>query len=123
MTERRALVVDDDVHIRHVLREMLPDEGYVVREAADGLSALEALATWTPTVIILDLMMPVMDGREFRAGQRALDRAVDVPVVVLSASRQIRATDDLDAAAVIPKPFDLAEMLQIVESVQNPLAS
>jgi len=102
---------------------MLPDEGYVVREAADGLSALEALATWTPTVIILDLMMPVMDGREFRAGQRALDRAVDVPVVVLSASRQIRATDDLDAAAVIPKPFDLAEMLQIVESVQNPLAS
>lgn len=112
-------MVDDDLNIRVVLREILTDEGYEVREAPDGLVALETLATWTPTVIILDLMMPVMDGQEFRTKQRQLDRATNVPLVVLSASRHIGMADDLDPAAVIAKPFDLTEMLDVIGSVHD----
>jgi CheY-like chemotaxis protein len=84
-----VLLIEDDVHVRHVVAEALADEGYAVREAADGRAALEQLATWRPDVILLDLMMPGLDGRAFRAEQRARGLAADAPLVVLSASRHV----------------------------------
>ena len=112
----RVLVVDDDALIRETLATALSDEGYSVRVAADGQAALETLDEWLPDLIVLDLMMPVMDGHAFRDAQRALGNAADIPVIVLSAAHNIQArASNLDAAAVFPKPFDLSTLLDAIE--------
>ena len=72
MRGRRVLVVDDDLSIQGFLAEALADEGYGVRTAANGREALAILREWRPDLILLDLMMPEMDGWEFRGEQRAL---------------------------------------------------
>jgi CheY-like chemotaxis protein len=113
---RRVLVVEDDAVVRGLLVESLRFEGYEVRAAADGAAALAVLGRWVPDLILLDLMMPGMDGRAFRDGQRALAAAREVPLVVVSASRDLaRAAEALDPAAVVPKPFDLDALLSTVE--------
>jgi two-component system, chemotaxis family, chemotaxis protein CheY len=118
MTATSILIIEDDPAIRHVLREALSDEGYRVAEATNGQEGLDALAAShpdAPHAIVLDLMMPVMDGWRFRAEQRQRDLAPDTPVIVLSASRRaISAVADLDASLVIPKPFDLDELLSAI---------
>jgi|SRR5579871_6516156 len=113
---RSVLLVEDDEGIRHVVAEVLTVEGYEVRQAEDGRGALAALTDWSPDVILLDLMMPGMDGWQFRAEQRARNCALDVPLIVLSASRRAGdAIEDLGAVAVIPKPFDLDALLEVVD--------
>ena len=98
---RHVLVVEDDPVIRQVLPESLEGEGYLVREAQNGRQALDLLDGWRPDVIVLDLMMPVMDGWAFRAEQRARGLGAHVPVVVLSASRHAHASaEQLGAAAL-----------------------
>ena len=79
----RVLVVDDDVVIRETLATALCDEGYSVRCAEDGRVALDTLAAWRPDVIVLDLMMPVMDGHAFLAAKAALESAARIPVIIL----------------------------------------
>ena len=112
----RILVVDDDALIRDTLATALSDEGYAVRVAPDGQAALETLDEWLPDLILLDLMMPVMDGHTFRAAQRTLSKAAHIPVVVLSAAHNVHArVYGLGAAAVLPKPFDLGNLLDVVE--------
>jgi CheY-like chemotaxis protein len=117
MSDKSVLVVDDDAAIRNVLVEALGDEGYEVREASDGKMALERLADWTPTAIILDLMMPVMDGWQFREQQKTLDYARDIPVIILTAIRNLADLRVLGAAAVIRKPFDLKEVLRVLGTI------
>jgi DNA-binding response OmpR family regulator len=113
-----VLLIEDDESVRHVVVEALADEGYLVREAADGRAALALLAAWQPDVILLDLMMPGLDGRAFRAEQRRLTAVADVPLVVLSASRHAPAAGvELGAAAVIAKPFDLTELIATIDRV------
>jgi two-component system, chemotaxis family, chemotaxis protein CheY len=107
-TQSRVLVVDDDPGIRDILGSALQDDGYEVREAVHGADALEVLAEWPPDVILLDLMMPVMDGWTFRARQLELAGASHIPVVVLSAAHEAtRQARIMGAAAVMAKPFDL----------------
>ena len=115
----RVLVVEDDDQIATILEETLRDEGYQVRRAPNGQEGLAALERWTPHVIILDLMMPTMDGQSFRAAQRALAPAVaEVPVIVLSGARNARAqAEALAAVAAIAKPFELDEVLRTVDRV------
>ena len=115
----RVLVVEDDDQIATILEETLRDEGYEVRRAPNGQEGLAALERWTPHVIILDLMMPTMDGQSFRAAQRALAPAVaEVPVIVLSGARNARAqAEALAAVAAIAKPFELDEVLRTVDRV------
>lgn len=109
---RRILVVDDDPSIQGFLAEALTDEGYEVRTAANGREALTILREWRPDLILLDLMMPEMDGWAFRGEQRAMPGVSDVPVIVLSAARDLNAkTRDLDPAEVFSKPFDLEALL------------
>jgi CheY-like chemotaxis protein len=121
----RVLVVDDDLLIRDTLATALADEGYSVRVAGDGKEALETLDEWLPDLIVLDLMMPVMDGHAFRAEQRARNQAADIPVIVLSAAHNVQArASNLGAAAVFPKPFDLGTLLDAVErTVRQPPAA
>jgi DNA-binding response OmpR family regulator len=113
----RVLVVDDDELIRDTLATALTDEGYVVRVAGDGRAALHTLGEWRPDLIVLDLMMPVMDGRAFRAAQRSAAVTANIPVIVLSAAHNVHVrAAELEAAAVFPKPFDLGALLDAVES-------
>ncbi len=115
-TPKRVLVVDDEPSVAQVIVDALADEGYEVRWAANGREALAALGAWLPDLIVLDLMMPVMDGRAFRAAQRCLSgAAAQVPVLVLSGMREARATAEaLNAAAVLTKPFDLDDLVATV---------
>jgi hypothetical protein len=84
-TERNALVVDDKAENRELLRRALENEDWQVSEAENGRVALEQLADQTPSLILLDLMMPVMDGFEFVMEMRKLDVLNAVPIVVVTA--------------------------------------
>jgi CheY-like chemotaxis protein len=96
--------------------EALLFEGYEVRAATDGAAALATIEGWVPHVIVLDLMMPVMDGWAFREAQRQRASVRDVPVVILSASRDLgRAAEALRPAAVLAKPFDVDALLTAVD--------
>lgn len=118
---RRVLVVDDDDFIRGSLTEALGDEGYEIRGAAHGQEALAVLTDWRPDVILLDLMMPVMDGWTFRTEQQKDPAHAQIPVIVLSATRDLRQhAESLNAAAAFLKPFDLNELLATIETVGNP---
>jgi two-component system response regulator MprA len=112
----RVLVVDDQEAIRDTLQTALDDEGYTVECAANGREALDILARSKPCVILLDLMMPVMDGWAFcEAQRRSGDRT---PVVLLSAAGRLdEQAQELCAAAFIPKPFDLDRVISTIEKV------
>jgi CheY-like chemotaxis protein len=117
-TERRALVVEDDDDIRDVVSMLLTVLGFEVREAPNGHEALDILrGGWIPSLIVLDLMMPVMNGWAFRAEQRKIAGAAKVPVIVLSARRppfrEVEA-NDFQVAEILPKPFELDTFLDAV---------
>ena len=108
----RVLIVDDDDVIRNLLGELLDGEGYAVEAAANGKEALAVLQRWRPDTILLDLMMPKMDGWRFRAEQQRQADVADVPVVILSAAHELeRHAATLGAAAVVRKPFELDILL------------
>jgi DNA-binding response OmpR family regulator len=112
----RVLVVDDDALIRDTLATALGDEGYAVRVASDGRAALDTMGHWRPDVIVLDLMMPVMDGPAFRAAQRSATDTALIPVIILSAAHEVKArAATLDPAAVFAKPFDLGDLIDAIE--------
>lgn len=112
----RVLVVDDDPDLRQLLTIALADEGYDVRAAPNGRAALDLLEAWQPRLIVLDLMMPELDGWAFRAEQLATPGAADVPVIVLSAAREVKP-EVLRPAAFVPKPFNLEQLLDTVTAV------
>lgn len=113
---RRVLIVEDEDAIGEIVSDALALEGYDVRRARDGQEAMRILGTWLPHLILLDLMMPVMDGRTFRAAQRQLDGdAARVPVIVLSAAREARAqAEEIGAVEALSKPFDLEQVIASV---------
>jgi CheY-like chemotaxis protein len=113
---RRILVVEDEDTIGQVVTDVLTLEGYEVRRAWNGREALDILHCWLPRLILLDLMMPVMDGWAFRAAQRQIDGdAAQVPVVVLSGAREVRArAAELGAVEALSKPFDLNQVVAAV---------
>jgi CheY-like chemotaxis protein len=110
---RRVLVVEDDGLIRESLIEALEDHGYQVTAAANGRDALDLLAAPPlPDLILLDLMMPVMDGRAFREEQRRDPALAAIPVVVLSAASDVvRAGAEMGVAGVLRKPVTLRVLL------------
>ena len=109
--ERIVLVVDDDPDILQTLALCLSTEGYGVLMAANGKEALDLLRQEKPACILLDLMMPVMDGWQFvsELDQRGWRRA---PLLILSADRSVQGhASKLHADAYLAKPFDLDELL------------
>ena len=112
---RRVLVVDDDPDIRELLVAALADDGFVSESARNGREALDVLDHFDADVIVLDLMMPVMDGWTFAA--RMKERR-SIPIVVLSAAADLtRQADSVGAADVVPKPFDLETLLPTIARV------
>ena len=110
---KTILIVEDDEDVREMLATTLELEGTEVVTAANGLEAYHLARLHHPKLIVLDLMMPVMDGWEFRRRQRGDPQLAGVPVVVLSALDQSRAAD-LDGAAFLKKPLDFDRLLELV---------
>jgi CheY-like chemotaxis protein len=115
--DRTVLVVDDDVNFREILKQILSLEGYRVTSAATGAEALEVLqGVSSPCVILLDLMMPVMDGSQFRREQARDPALAEIPVVVVSAASNVpQKAAALGAAGYIQKPVDLDNLLSTVQ--------
>ena len=113
----RVLVVEDDEGLRESIAHLLRDEGFEVETAGNGREALELLRRTSvlPSVVLLDLMMPVMDGWTFRTEQLADPRLAAIPVVVLSATHDLsRCAGDLHVEAVLPKPLNPSRLLDAV---------
>jgi DNA-binding response OmpR family regulator len=109
---KSILVVEDDADIRETVALALREAGYRVACAENGEAALAALGRELPRLVLLDLMMPVMDGWEFRGRQRAMPGARDVPVVILSAGGQVeKKAQNLQAAGWLRKPVRLETLL------------
>ncbi len=109
-----VLIVEDDADLREMMAQLLSLEGFQAAAVANGREALEYLdGSHKPQVILLDLMMPVMDGWEFRRKQQANPALASVPVIILSALDQARA-GNLDATAFLKKPLDFDHLLALV---------
>jgi two-component system, chemotaxis family, chemotaxis protein CheY len=111
----RVLVVDDDAEIRQIVKDVLEEAGCEValaREGREALNILRAAGAPRPCLILLDLMMPVMDGYEFREEQLRDSALAEIPVVMFTAS----GTSVRLEGEVLRKPFRLDRLLTIVES-------
>jgi len=114
----RVLAVEDDNELREFYGTILREEGHQVRLARNGLEGLHHL-DWAPDLILLDLMMPVMDGYEFLRRLRESPKGASVPVLVLSAALPPGRATLRGAQAVLWKPFDFDRMLRTIEMYGN----
>jgi DNA-binding response OmpR family regulator len=117
MANPRILVVDDDHVIQQLLKVNLELEGYVVEVAKDGEDALHQVATFRPDLILLDIMMPRLDGWEVCRRLKEDPLTAGVPIVLLSARAQdtdVERGDELGVAAYVTKPFDPIQLLDLV---------
>ena len=120
--DRLVLIVDDDPDILQTLGLCLSTEGYRVLMAANGEEALEVLKSERPHVILLDLMMPVMDGWQFVAEMDARGQR-GAPLLILSADRAVQGhAGNLRASGHLAKPFDLDKVLETVSHLIGPPA-
>ena len=112
------LIIEDDEGVGPSIAHLLRDEGYDVEVAFDGRAALDRLRRDPlPSLILLDLMMPVMDGIEFRVRQLADARMARVPVIVMSARPDVAAlAGTLLVADFLSKPMNFEELLHIVQN-------
>jgi CheY-like chemotaxis protein len=118
-SDKRVLIVEDAADIRFLLKSLFETEGFVVDQAANGQEALEFLRSTDslPALILLDLMMPVMDGYEFRSKQEAEPRLANIPVVVMTADGDISARrSSMRAREYLKKPVDINRLLSIARS-------
>ncbi|MDQ6670069.1 MAG: response regulator [Chloroflexota bacterium] len=112
------LIVDDDPAIRDVVTDILEMSDYRVKTASNGAEALADIRLDRPAAVLLDLMMPGMDGWEFLRHYRREGRAASVPVVIMSAARDASAlAGQLGVQAFLSKPFEIQAILDIVGSV------
>ena len=118
-TRATILLAEDNSDTREAIAQVLAVEGYTVITAVHGKQALEQLqAGLRPALILLDLMMPVMDGWEFRKAQLGEPALAAIPVVLISAHDEVaRAGTALHAAGVVRKPVDIEEMLRTIEAL------
>ena len=119
MARKTILIVEDDPYICSSLKEFFEENEYQVFVALNGLEALNILKTSiTPSLILLDLMMPVMDGFQFRENQLADQNLKHIPVVVMSADGNLGEKNAKTTAhEYIKKPFDIFNLLTIVEKI------
>lgn len=120
-TRARVLVVDDDVALARMLRILFQSEGFDVVVAHDGQQALDQVVHQTPDLVVLDLQMPVLDGRGFFREFR--QRGYRSPVLLLSAYNSEATRDELGADAAFNKPCDPEAVIAIAHSLIKEQAS
>jgi DNA-binding response OmpR family regulator len=114
-SEAYVLVVDDDPAIRGLVADALREEGYAVDLAAHGREALEAMRARRPATVVLDLMMPTMDGFTFMEACHHEQLCDNVPIVVISAVHDaLQRIKEVPVHACIAKPFDLDELIRTI---------
>jgi CheY-like chemotaxis protein len=118
LSTKSILVIEDDVDIREALIGILRDEGYLADGVGNGLEGLDHLRAprrAPPAVILLDLMMPVMNGWQFRAEQQQDPALAQIPVIVISADASVKQKSEaLSAAGYLKKPIELESLLRLI---------
>ncbi|MBC8133265.1 MAG: response regulator [Deltaproteobacteria bacterium] len=125
MPAPEILLVEDDRDIREAMAEVLEQEGYVVSLAKTGLDAVQHLETCRalPAAILLDLMMPIMDGWEFSSVKQGNPQWATVPIVIVSADANVSEKGQaVRAVAHLRKPIDIDQLLGILLTVVTPPA-
>lgn len=113
--ERRILVVDDDVPILEAISDLLRSEGYVVREEPESERAVQSAREFQPDLVLLDLMMPTLDGLAVAHGLRNEPQTSEVPLVLMTASPDAqRVATQMDATSFLCKPFSARALLRAV---------
>ena len=110
----RILIAEDDPTIAEMIQDVLSDEGYTVAHARDGLDALERINRERYALLIADLMMPRMDGRGLRAALANNPDTASLPVILMSATSNLLASDRTSFAGVLAKPFHLDVLSELV---------
>jgi CheY-like chemotaxis protein len=111
-----VLLVDDDPDIRQAIAEVLEDEGYDCMVAEHGVDALESLGRRTPSLLLVDLLMPVMNGVELIERVRSDARWSDLPIVVMTAAGERIIGVELESlnVSILTKPVDIATLAQVL---------
>ncbi|MBM2810854.1 MAG: hypothetical protein HW416_1613 [Chloroflexi bacterium] len=113
----RILVADDDTAIREVLTVALELEGYEVSAARDGMAALDVVESFAPDVIVVDMQMPIMGGRDFAEAYHSRP-GPHAPIIALTGSCDPKTSaEEVGAYAFMPKPFELNDLLAIVTQI------
>ncbi|MFA5103754.1 MAG: response regulator [Candidatus Margulisiibacteriota bacterium] len=117
---KKILVIDDEKDIVDIVKEILKNEGYIVETAFDGEEGLRKVVDTKPDLVVVDIMMPKMDGYEFVRRMKEDQSVASIPVIFLTAKDQ--TTDrykglSLGVAAYIVKLFDLDELRETVREV------
>jgi CheY-like chemotaxis protein len=114
-----VLVVEDEVDVAEVLKFVLESDGYGVTLAGNGREALERLAEMRPDLVVTDMMMPYVGGRELARAIAADERYRTIPIIAMTAApNSIRPTDPF--VAVVHKPFDLEMFVRLVRRFAAP---
>ncbi len=110
---KSVLIVDDEADIAEILNALLANEGFRVRTAGDGREALALIADERPDVILLDVMMPVMDGREMCRALKSAEATASIPIVIMSAGSAI-SREECAYDALLRKPFDFDALVATI---------
>ena len=121
MGKEKILIVDDDLNISRLLKFKLSKEGYETLEAHDGEKALMKAISFEPNLILLDIMMPKMNGWEVNRELKKHSKLREVPVIMVTAvdqlSEQLKSLDAENIKDYITKPFDFLELINTVKRV------
>lgn len=121
MAKKKILVVDDSITIVTIIRDLLQKEGYEVEEAFNGVMALEKVETWKPDLLLLDIVMPDMDGytvlRQLRRNAKAGDPNY-LPVIIVTTRDKMQELFELEGIeGFIVKPFTRSELISKAKEV------
>jgi CheY-like chemotaxis protein len=114
---KTILIVEDELILTEVLSAVLEDAGYHVVTVGDGRAGLAALPTVRPDLVLCDVMMPVMDGREMCRRMQADPTFHAIPLVLMTAAPGAVSLVDCEYAALIRKPFDLDRLLDLINAL------
>jgi len=120
MSGKKVLVVDDEIHIVHVVAIKLRNNGYEVVTAGNGAEAFELACEEKPDIIVTDYQMPVMSGLEFVEKLRSSEATRDIPVIMLTARSfavDDKQKEDLGISQCVSKPFSPKELLENIEDI------
>jgi len=119
---RKILIVDDDVDIRELLAELLEIRGFDVATAGNGREAIDLVRRMThpPSVILLDLMMPIMDGYGFLEERKKDGLLASIPVAIITAGHGVDRNQLGSAATIVRKPIDTMKLVNVIDSLHAP---